>query len=127
MSADRASKRVVPMVDCFDRIAVQMTELALEPVRQLNERKMLGSVSLRTPSGGRLYLVTIAKRTPDGDIGQPRYVWQVEEISRDGTPLADGQRCAIPEGTMLDEPEEAYWAAVDGLCAVAATYPAAAR
>ncbi len=26
------------MVDCFDRIAVQMTEIALEPIVQLAER-----------------------------------------------------------------------------------------
>lgn len=104
-----------------------MTELALEPVRQLKDRKMLGSVSLRTPSNGRRYLVTIAKRTPGGDLGQPRYVWRVEEIAPDGETLADGQRCAIPEGTLIDDPEQAYWAAVDGLCAIAADAPVVAK
>ncbi len=115
------------MVDCFDRIAVQMTELALEPVRQLKDRKMLGSVSLRTPSNGRRYLVTIAKRTPGGDLGQARYVWRVEEIDPEGEVLADGQRCAIDDGTMVDDPEQAYWAAVDGLCVLAASAPAVAK
>jgi hypothetical protein len=115
------------MVDCFDRIAVHMTELALEPVRQLKDRRMLGSVSLRTPSNGRRYLVTIAKRTPDGDMGQARYVWEVEEISTDGEVLADGQRCAIPAGAMLNDPEEAYWAAVNGLCEIATEKPAMAK
>ena len=106
------------MVDCFDRIAVQMTELALEPVRQLAERTVLGSVSLRTPSNGRRYLVTIAKRFPDGEAAQPRYVWDVAEVAPDGETLAGGQHCASPAGTFFTAPDEAYWAAVDGLCEV---------
>lgn len=105
-----------PMVDCFDRIAVQMTELALEPVRLLGERTMLGSVSLRTPSGGRRYLVTIAKRFPDGDDRAPGYVWLVEEIGSDGAPLHEGPRRASPAGIYVADPEAAYWAAVAGLC-----------
>jgi hypothetical protein len=108
------------MVDCFDRIAVHMTELALEPVRQLARLQMLGEVSLRTPSNGRRYLLTIAKRYPDGERATPRYVWSVVEIAPDGAPLPDGQRYLSPEGTFLPDPEAAYWAAVDGLCAVQA-------
>lgn len=104
------------MVDCFDRIAVQMTELALEPVRQLKERRMLGSVSLRTPSGGHRFLVTIAKRTPNGDSGAPMFVWDVQEIAAAGEPLVDGLACACDSETLFAEPEEAYWAAVDSLC-----------
>jgi hypothetical protein len=104
------------MVDCFDRIAVQMTELALEPVRQLRTLTMLGSVSLRTPSNGRRYLVTIAKRFLDGDGGKPAYVWRVEETAADGELLPGGQHCASAAGEYLGEPEDAYWAAVDGLC-----------
>lgn len=104
------------MVDCFDRIAVQMTELALEPVRLLRERSMLGAVSLRTPSNGRRYLVTIAKRFPNGEIAEPCYVWQLEELGSDGAPLADGARRTSPAGVYLSDPEAAYWAAVAGLC-----------
>ncbi len=106
------------MVDCFDRIAVHMTELALEPVRQLKERAMLGAVSLRTPSNGRRFLITIAKRFPDGDTGKPGYVWAVEEIAPEGTLLAEGQRCASPPGNHDRDPEDAYWAAVNGLCEI---------
>ncbi len=108
------------MVDCFDRIAVQMTELALEPVRLLRERSMLGSVSLRTPSSGRRYLVTIAKRFPTGDSVVPGYVWWVEEVGPEGGALADGQRRASADGVILADPEAAYWAAVAGLCEVQA-------
>jgi len=108
------------MVDCFDRIAVQMTELALEPVRLLRERPMLGSVAVRTPSGGRRYLVTIGKRFPDGERHAPRYVWLIEEVGPDGSPLVSGARRESPAGDLLGDPEEAYWAAVDGLCGLQA-------
>ncbi len=106
------------MVDCFDRIAVLMTELALEPVRQLRERAMLGAVSLRTPSHGRRFLVTITKRYQHGEHGVPRYSWLVEEIEPGGAPLAGGRRCECADDAFLDDPEAAYWAAVDGLCQI---------
>jgi hypothetical protein len=104
------------MVDCFDRIAVQMTELALEPVRQLKERRMLGSVSLRTPSNGHRFLVTIAKRLPHGEAGAPVFVWDVQEVTATGETLVDGLACSCEPGMVMAEPEEAYWAAVDSLC-----------
>ena len=104
------------MVDCFDRIAVQMTELALEPVRLLRERAMLGAVSLRTPSNGQRFLITIAKRFPDSDAGSPLYVWLVEEIAVDGTVLPGGHRRESPAGDVIGDPEAAYWAAVAGMC-----------
>lgn len=111
------------MVDCFDRIAVQMTELALEPVRLLGLRTMLASVSLRTPSNGRLFMITVSKRFPDGSPARgakPTYIWEVEEIGRDGTPLKNGERRCSTPGTGHPDPEDAYWAAVDGLCVLAA-------
>ena len=108
------------MVDCFDRIAVQMTELALEPVRLLAERAMLGAVSLRTPSGGRRYLVTITKRFPDGERGQPGYAWLVEEIDASGEPIPGGSRAASEADGLADDPEAAYWAAVNGMCSLGA-------
>ncbi|MDQ3654595.1 MAG: hypothetical protein M3457_05905 [Chloroflexota bacterium] len=104
------------MVDCFDRIAVQMTELALEPVRLLRERAMLGAVSLRTPSNGKRYLITIGKRFAGGDTGTPLYVWLVEEIAADGTVLPGGHRRESPAGDVIGDPEDAYWAAVSALC-----------
>jgi hypothetical protein len=110
------TSRMETMVDCFDRIAVHMTELALEPVRQLKDRRMLGAVSLRTPSNGHRFLVTIAKRLPAGDLGAPVFVWTIAEISGEGDELAEGLRCASPAGTSHDEPEEAYWAAINTLC-----------
>jgi hypothetical protein len=105
------------MVDCFDRIAVQMTEIALEPVHQLRQRTMLSAVSLRTPSGGRRFLVTIAKRFPDGEREAPRYTWRVEEISAVGDVLADGITAASKTSKDFAQPEDAYWAAMDALAA----------
>lgn len=106
------------MVDCFDRIAVQMTELALEPVRLLRERAMLGAVSVRTPSNGKRYLITIAKRFPNGESEAPGYAWLVEEIAPDGTPRAGSDRRESPAGDVIGDPEDAYWAAVGALCDV---------
>ena len=107
------------MVDCFDRIAVHMTELALEPVRMLADRAMLGAVSLRTPSNGRRFLVTIAKRITDDET--VTYTWVVEEIESSGTIIVDGLRQEMPEGVTIADPESAYWAAVDGLCQLSGT------
>lgn len=125
------------MVDCFDRIAVQLTELALEPVRLLAQRTMLASVSLRTPSSGRLFLITIAKRFPDasreaspeepGEQGprgvKPAYVWDVREINQEGAPIAGGEQRRSTPGAFHADPEDAYWAAVNGVCQLSKSSP----
>lgn len=105
------------MVDCFDRIAVQMTELALEPVRMLAERSMLGSVSLRVSSNGRRFSITIAKRFPD-QTPNTRYVWLIAELDATGEQTLDGDQSEAAPGTTFDDPETAYWSAVDGLCEI---------
>jgi hypothetical protein len=105
------------MVDCFDRIAVQMTEIALEPIRLLPERSMLASVSLRTSSGGRKFTITIGKRFVDGG-KVPRYVWEISEIELDGGVLAGGASARLPVEKAFDDPETAYWSAVDRLCEI---------
>lgn len=106
------------MVDCFDRIAVHMTELALEPVRLLASRNMLGAVSLRTPSNGHRFLVTIAKRVAADDA--VTYTWAIEETDASGDSLPEGLRQSMPTGTAISDPEAAYWAAIDGLCRLTA-------
>jgi hypothetical protein len=77
---------------------------------------MLGAVSLRTPSHGRRYHVTIAKRFPEGENAAPHYGWCVEEVGPDGAPLPGGQRCDHGDTPLLRDPVAAYWAAVDSLC-----------
>lgn len=114
------------MVDCFDRIAVQMTEIALEPVRMLRERSLLSSVTLRTPSAGRRFNITIAKRFPNGPKEAPTYRWELEEVSTEGDPVADGVHELSPGDRQYRQPEDAYWGAVDALCAAQRAEPAGA-
>lgn len=103
------------MVDCFDRIAVQMTEIALEPVKQLRTRSLLSAVTLRTPSGGRRYHITVAKRFPAGDGSAPVYIWTIAEISAQGEPLPGGITAECADTIHYGDPEDAYWAAMDAL------------
>jgi hypothetical protein len=105
------------MVDCFDRIAVQMTEIALEPVRMLKDRKMLSAISLRTPSGGGRFTITIEKRFPDGTDEAPHYHWSLLEITLGGEPVENGGNVSSGATPVFREPEDAYWGAVDALCA----------
>lgn len=105
------------MVDCFDRIAVRMTEIILEPVRLLRESAQLAAVTLRTPSGGRRFAITIEKRFPDGPEGLPAYRWSLAEIAPDGDPLPDGMTASSPVEERYAQPEDAYWAAANALCA----------
>jgi hypothetical protein len=105
------------MVDCFDRIAVQMTELALEPIRLLAQRSMLHAVSLRTASNGRRFSVTVARRIVD-DEKSPRYVWQIEEIEPSGEVKPGGAAVALPIAQAFADPETAYWSAIDRLCEI---------
>lgn len=105
------------MVDCFDRIAVRMTEIVLEPVRQLRENAQLSAVTLRTPSAGRRFAITIEKRFPDGTDAAPVYRWSLTEITLEGDILAGGLALTSPPLQKHAQPEDAYWAAVDSLCA----------
>jgi hypothetical protein len=107
------------MVDCFDRIAVQMTEIALEPVRMLRERAMLAAVTLRTPSNGRRFNVTIEKRFPAGPEHAPVFVWSVVEVGLDAHRLSEGATAAASgPGQVYAQPEDAYWGAIDAICAI---------
>lgn len=103
------------MVDCFDRIAVQMTEIALEPVKQLRARSLLSAVTLRTPSGGRRYHVTIAKRFPGGEGSAPVYTWSIAEITAQGEVMPEGISATCADTVHYGDPEDAYWAAMDAL------------
>jgi hypothetical protein len=106
------------MVDCFDRIAVRMTEIILEPVRLLRESAQLSAITLRTPSAGRRFAITIEKRFPDGPESPPIYRWSLAETTLEGDPLPDGPMAAAPADQRFAQPEDAYWAAVDALCEV---------
>ena len=104
------------MVDCFDRIAVRMTEIILEPVRLLRESAQLSAVTLRTPSAGRRFAITIEKRFPDGPEALAAYRWSLQEIAPEGDPLPNGMTAASPPDERYTQPEDAYWAAANALC-----------
>lgn len=105
------------MVNCFDRIAVQMTEIALEPVKMLEQRAMLHAVSLRTVSSGRRFAVTIEKRL-DEDGKTARFVWKLDELTPSGESLPDGANAALPLEQAFADPEDAYWSAIDRMCEI---------
>jgi hypothetical protein len=101
------------MVDCFDRIAVQMTEIALEPVQQLAARPMTMAASVRLPSNGQRVLLTVRKRFPEGETGAPVYAWRLEQLDATGDP-GDAIAASSPVQAYR-RPEDAFWAATDAL------------
>ncbi len=101
------------MVDCFDRIAVQMTEIALEPIQRLAERPMSMAASVRLPSNGRRVMLTVRKRFPQGENAPPVYAWRLERL--DPTGDAAGEIAASPAHLAYPTPEAAFWAATDAL------------
>jgi hypothetical protein len=101
------------MVDCFDRIAVQMTEIALEPIQQLAHRPMLMSAAVRLPSNGQRVLLTVRKRFPSGENEAPVYAWQLDRLDPAGDAVM--HLAASPVVQAYRAPEDAFWGAVDAL------------
>ncbi|HEX3455834.1 MAG TPA: hypothetical protein VHS03_14510 [Gaiellaceae bacterium] len=81
-------------MDCRDRFAVWLVELALEPVRALRNGAP-GPVTVRTALGERRFDVTIARESGG-------YDWRLHE--------AGGPFEAEAEEALAD-PEDAFWAA----------------
>lgn len=101
------------MVDCFDRIAVQMTEIALEPIQQLAIRPMMQAASVRLPSNGRPVQLTVRKRYLQGDNGTPVYAWQLDRLDSTGDPVEP--LAMSPAVKTYPSPEDAFWGAADAL------------
>ena len=101
------------MVDCFDRIAVQMTEIALEPIQQLANRPMTLSASVRLPSNGKRVQLTVRKRFPHGENEAPVYAWQLDRLDATGDPVEP--LATSPTIRAYPSPEDAFWGAVDAL------------
>lgn len=99
-------------MECLDRIVMQMTETALQPVRSLGRDAAAGAVTTRAYCSGRRVDITIDRVWLDGDARRPAYRWRAVEL--DGGGMASGP------GSHPD-PEEAFWAAIDAISAVAAT------
>lgn len=101
------------MVDCFDRIAVQLTEIALEPIQRLAERPMAMAASVRLPSNGRRVLLTVRKRFPKGEDAAPVYAWRLDRLEATGD--SAGEIASSSPVQPYRRPEDAFWGAVDAL------------
>lgn len=104
---------MIVMVDCFDRIAVQMTEIALEPIQQLSSRPMMMAATVRLPSNGKRVLLKVRKHFPNGENGSPVYGWQLDASDSTGRPTAT--LAVSPAVKGYPNPEDAFWGAVDAL------------
>jgi len=101
------------MVDCVDRITLQLTEWLLEPLQRLRNQDTPSAVTVRPPGRRRRVVVHIAKSWPDGPSEAPRYGWSAGEAA---DPIGDPP----PDLTWTDpatysDPEDAYWAAADAI------------
>lgn len=105
------SGRGLSTLECYDRIAAQMTELALEPIRLLRQRTLLAAVTSRALCRGRRFHITISKAWPAGPDNAPTYRWEIAEVDPEGWPIGGGVR----GDATYDDPEEAYWGAVESL------------
>jgi hypothetical protein len=101
------------MFDCFDRIAVLMTEIALVPIQRLAERPMTMAASVRLPSNGQRVLLTVRKRFPRGDDAAPVYAWRLERLDTAGDIV--GEIASSVPAQAYRRPEDAFWGATDAL------------
>ncbi len=99
-------------MDCTDRIAQVLAESALESVRLLHGASPLAAITVRVPSRGRRFNITVRKRWPDGPEQLAVYWWDVAETELDGT---ERERGIILSGAGDEHPtpEDAFWAAVE--------------
>ena len=98
------------MVECFDRIHLKVTELALQPLKALREDASLTEVTTSPPGRGPRVYVTVSKTWPDGPDRPPSYHWSArQEAGSSGQTWAGEER--------HDTPEAAYWSALDTVAA----------
>jgi hypothetical protein len=103
-------------VDCADRITVQATEQALEPVRMMAGLPSLSAVTVRELAARRRFDVTVRKRWPDGFRQPPTYGWEVLEVEESGAARSSGlELSGSPADDALADPEDAYWSAVEAI------------
>ncbi len=99
-------------MDCTDRIAQVLAESALGSVRLLRGASPLAAVTVRVPSRGRRFNITVSKRWHEGPERPAVYRWNVSETELDGTTL-DGGIVLSGAGDEYPDPEDAFWAAID--------------
>jgi hypothetical protein len=94
------------MVECFDRIHLQLTEVVLRPLRALHAQPELTSTTVRLPGRGCRIDLTVTKHASPGPNKPSFYTCSACEID-DANPRSwNGEN-------HLDSPESAYWQAVD--------------
>lgn len=105
------------MVECHDRITIQIAEIALDPVKLMRERSLLAAVTVRALRRGDRFAITIRKLWPQGMDAAPVYRWSLAETDPTGADLPDrfGLAAASAQSPQFDDPEDAYWAAVEAL------------
>ena len=113
-------------MDCTDRITMQLAELILQPVRMLRDQSLLASVTTRALCQGARFTITVAKTWPRGFGQAPVYGWDVREVDETGVAKPAGfAATSAAVSAAYDDPEAAYWAAVEALAAgVASPSPA---
>ncbi|CAA9517773.1 MAG: hypothetical protein AVDCRST_MAG45-2305 [uncultured Solirubrobacterales bacterium] len=101
-------------MDCADRIAVLASERTLEPVRALAQPGAPAAATVRARLERRRLDVTIRRSAPDGE-RLPAYGWEIREVEAGGRPTPRGLelRCPPSSAEATDDPEDAYWVALE--------------
>jgi hypothetical protein len=100
------------MVDCYDRLHLQLSELVQKPLRKLRSEPSLSEVTVWPPGRGCRVYVTIHKRQAENKL---RYEWNAQEVDRTGGALPDGRTWS--GSAPCETPESAYWSAVEVISA----------
>jgi hypothetical protein len=102
------------MVDCFDRIHLKVSELTLRPLQALRDDPSLTEATISPPGRGPRVHITIRKTRPAGPDRPPTYHWSArDELGAEGQTWTDGEQ--------HDDPDAAYWSALDTIAAARTT------
>ena len=102
-------------MECEDRIAVMTEERVIEPIRLMGEYGSLSAVTVRVVAGRRRWDVTVRRLAPKS--GPQRYAWRAVEVDATGETPPGGQEIDGAGGpdAVVDDPEAAYWCAVEAI------------
>lgn len=94
-----------------------LAEMTLQPVRLMRDVIPLTAVTVRTLSRGRRFNITITKTWPRGASVSPAYAWSVSESDETGavTLASCAFHTAAEPSESYEDPEYAYWAAVEAI------------
>ena len=92
------------MVDCFDRIHLQLTDTILRALRALDGQTAPAAVTVRLPGRGCRIRLTVTKQTAEEPRRDCFYTWSAS--AGDGSQTWTGT-------DWFATPDDAYWHAVD--------------